>query len=395
MGELICSRCRQRYAWQEKIWKCACGGLLDIVFTPSFPLDKIARREPNLWRYREALPILNDENIISFGEGFTPFIPVEFEGRAILIKQDHLFPSGSFKDRGASVLVSKARELGIKDLVEDSSGNSGCAVAAYCGLAGIRCEIFVPENTSAGKLAQILMYGANLHKVPGSREDTAVAALAAAEKSYYGSHTWNPFFFQGTKTFAFEVCEQLGWKAPDSVVLPVGNGTVFLGAYLGFQELLEAGIVEKLPKLIGVQAARCAPLYKAFSEKSREIPEVKVEKTIAEGIGIARPARGGQILDAVEKSRGELIAVDEEEIQESLRVLCRKGYYIEPTAAATAAGLSRYLSKADPDETVVSIFTGHGLKSTEKMVKILNRVQSSGSPPHPNPPPRGGRAGRG
>jgi threonine synthase len=371
MGELICSRCRQRYAWDEKIWRCACGGLLDIAFTPSFPLDKIARRKPAMWRYREALPILRDENIVSFHEGYTPLLPLDVKGRTVLIKQDHLFPTGSFKDRGASLLVSKVKELGIKGLVEDSSGNSACAVAAYCAMAGIRCEIFVPESTSAAKLAQIRMYGAALHRIPGSREDTAQAALAAAEESYYGSHTWNPFFFHGTKTFAFEICEQQGWKAPQAVVLPVGNGTIFLGAYLGFQELRNAGLIERIPKLIGVQAARCAPLYKAFSGQSREIPAVKVEKTIAEGIAIARPARGGQILDAVEKSGGEIIPVKEEEIRISLRRLCREGFYIEPTAAATTAGLSRYLSKSDPDETVVSVFTGHGLKSTEKMLAIL------------------------
>ena len=324
-----------------------------------------------MWRYREAIPILEDKNIISFDEGFTPLIPVKFGVKTVWIKQDHLFPTGSYKDRGASVLVSKIKELGIDAVAEDSSGNAGCAIAAYCAQAKIECEIFVPEDTAAGKLAQIRLYGAKLNRIPGSREDTAHAVLRAAEKNYYASHSWNPFFFQGTKTFAFEVCEQLGWKSPDSVIIPVGNGTLLLGAYIGFQELFNAGIVSQIPKIIGVQAASCAPIYKAFKENLEEIPEINKKDTLAEGIAIAEPIRGKQILEAVKRSKGALIIVDDLEIKKSLRYLCEKGFYIEPPSAATTAGLSKYLESSHPDEIIVSVFTGHGLKTTEKMLKIL------------------------
>ncbi|MBI5967208.1 MAG: threonine synthase [Deltaproteobacteria bacterium] len=371
MGKLICIECHKEFPLEEKIWRCPCGGLLDIELQPIFPIDKIKQRKPNLWRYREAIPVLNQENIVSFDEGFTPLIPVGFQGKSVFLKQDHLFPTGSYKDRGASILISKVKELRIKKVVEDSSGNAGCAIAAYCAKAKIKCEIFVPEDTAAGKLAQIQWYGAKLRRIPGSREDTARAVRKAAEKDYYASHCWNPFFFQGTKTFAFEVCEQLGWRPPDSIIVPVGNGTLLLGAYLGFNELLNTGIIQKVPRIIGVQAANCAPLYQSFRKDLEEIPKIDKKETVAEGIAIAEPIRGKQILEAVKRSKGELIAVSELEIKNSLRTLCQKGFYVEPTSAATIAGLSKYLPGSNSDEVIVSVLTGHGLKTTEKMLKIL------------------------
>ncbi|MBP1716020.1 MAG: Threonine synthase [Deltaproteobacteria bacterium] len=371
MASLVCADCRREYSCGEKIWKCLCGGLLDIQFRPSFPIDKIRSRKPNLWRYREAIPLEEDHNIVSFDEGFTPLLPVEISGWPVWLKQDHLFPTGSYKDRGASVLISKAKELGIKTVVEDSSGNAGCAVAAYCAKEEIYCEIFVPADTSPGKLAQIQMYGASLIKVPGSRGDTARAVLRAAETHYYASHSWNPFFFHGTKTFAFEICEQLGWKAPDAVIVPVGNGTLLLGAYIGFRELVEAGLIGIVPRIIGVQSARCAPLSQAFRQGMKSIPPINKQDTLAEGIAIAEPIRGPQILRAVENSGGTFLEVEEEEIKKALTELSRKGFYVEPTAAATIAAIPKYLNQLKKDKTIVSVLTGHGLKSTEKMLKIL------------------------
>jgi threonine synthase len=363
---------------EEKIWKCTCGGLLDLDFQPHFPIDKIQQRKPTLWRYREAIPILDDANIVSFDEGFTPLTPVDFGGKIVWMKQDHLFPTGSYKDRGASILISKVKELGVQNVVEDSSGNAGCAIAAYCAQARIKCQIFVPEDTAAGKLAQIEFYGAKLNRIPGSREDTGRAVLKAADKDYYASHSWNPFFFQGTKTFAFEVCEQLGWKPPGSVVVPVGNGTLLLGAYIGFNELFYAGIIREIPKIIGVQSLHCAPLYQALKKGLEEIPPIDKKETLAEGIAIAEPIRGKQILAAVKKSKGDLIVVDDSEIKKSLRDLCQRGFYVEPTSAAATAGLRKYLETSPSDEIVVSVLTGHGLKTTEKMLKILREKSKEG-----------------
>jgi threonine synthase len=366
-NRLICQACRTVYSLNDPRWRCDCGGLLDISFKSTFPLEKIKQRRPTLWRYREAIPIENDSCIVSFDEGFTPLIEVTIAGTTVLIKQEHLFPSGSFKDRGASVLISKVKELGISHVVEDSSGNAGSAIAAYCAAAGITCDIYVPAETSEGKLAQIQLYGAVLHKIPGTREDTANAVLETAQKVYYASHYRNPFFFHGTKTFAFELCEQLGWKAPDTLILPVGNGSLLLGAYMGFKELYQAGITAKIPRLIGVQAENCAPLHHAFHEGLTEVPQIKGKKTIAEGIAIAAPARGKQMLEALRSTNGLVITVSEEEINGSFMEMCRKGYYIEPTAAAAIAGVKKYLHAQQQgiksDEQIVSVFTGHGLKT--------------------------------
>jgi len=371
MNQLVCPCCLAGYSLNEPRWRCECGSYLDIEFEPEFNCKVISQRKPTMWRYREAIPIADDAHIVSFEEGFTPLLEISFDGRPVLVKQDHLFPTGSYKDRGATVLISKVKELGIAEVVEDSSGNAGAAIAGYCARAGIRCQIFLPSDTSAGKVAQVKLYGADLVKVPGNREDTARAVLKAAETIYYASHSWNPFFFQGTKTFAFEVCEQLGWQAPDAVILPVGNGTLLLGAYIGFQELQKARIIHQMPRLIAVQAENCAPLYRAFMDKSALIPKIEKKDTLAEGIAIAEPVRGRQIVDAVQESGGSFIAVSEAEIKEAWRDMGKRGYYIEPTSAATIAGVKKYLSPAEREEIIVSVFTGHGLKSTEKIAKIV------------------------
>ncbi len=371
MNQLICTECKATYSLNAPRWQCDCGSILDIEFEPVFDLVKIKQRQPTMWRYREAIPIQDDANIVSFDEGFTPLTELYFGGKPVLIKQDHLFPTGSFKDRGASVLISKVKELATRLVVEDSSGNAGAAIAAYCARAGIDCSIFVPAAVAAGKVAQIQLYGAKLTRVAGSREDTAEAVLAAAGEAYYASHSWNPFFLQGTKIFAFEVCEQLSWKAPDTIILPVGGGSLLLGAYIGFNELLNAEIIERIPKIIAVQSENCAPLYRAFQENLEEIPTINNRETLAEGIAIAKPVRGKQVVAAVKQSHGDFIVVDDNEIKQSLTAMCNKGYYIEPTSAATIAGISKYLPESSAAEVIVSVFSGHGLKATEKMLKML------------------------
>ncbi len=374
MVKLKCNVCNKIYPSNKRIWKCRCGGLLNIEFKASFPIDKITQRQCTMWRYKEAIPIDKEENIVSFNEGFTPLIDLNFNGRSVLIKQEQLFLSGSFKDRGASVLISKTKELNIERVVEDSSGNAGCAIASYCAKAGINCDIYVPLKNSAAKLIQIESYGAKLHKISGNREDTANAALQASKKYYYASHVWNPFFLHGTKTFAFEICEQLDWQAPDTIILPVGNGTLLLGSYIGFNELKEAQIIKRIPKIIAIQSQSCNPLFKAFKNNLDNIPEITPQDTIAEGIAIAKPLRGKEIVNAVRQSNGNFIEVSDEEVKESLMEMCSKGFYIEPTSAATIAGIKRYLAKSNKNELIVSVFTGHGLKTTEKITKILKTI---------------------
>jgi threonine synthase len=334
---------------------------IGVDFTPRFELNKYNSRKPNLWRYREAIPIKEDNNIISFEEGFTPLLPIDFNGKKIYVKQDYLFPTGSYKDRGASVLMSHAKEIGIKHCVQDSSGNAGCAIAAYSALAGICCDIFVPASTSAAKLKQIESYGAALKKIEGSREDTAAAAKAAVAHTFYASHCYNNYFYQGTKTFAYEVCEQLHWQAPDAVVLPAGNGTLVLGCYVGFTDLLNAGIISKMPKIIAVQAENCSPLAQAFNKNESHYTQVKTTETFAEGIAIAKPHRGNEIMQIVKLTNGCFVTVNETEIATTWKETAAKGFYIEPTSAATIAGMKKYTAGFD-DKTIVTLFTGNGLK---------------------------------
>jgi threonine synthase len=367
MERFFCPNCRRFYPISPSRWRCDCGSFLDLEFEPKFPIKKILKRGPTLWRYREAIPILEDESVLSIGEGFTPLKEIELNGHRVLLKIDYLFPTGSYKDRGATVLISKAKELGIRKVVEDSSGNAGSAIAAYCAKAGIKCEIYVPQSTSSGKLVQIQAYGATLKRVEGSRERTAEAAMESASKIYYASHCWNPFFLHGTKTFAFEIGEQMNWMAPDTLVLPVGHGTLLLGAYIGFKELKEAGRVKKVPRLVGVQSAACAPLYQAFKKGWRDAHSIEKKETAAEGIAIAKPVRGMQILEAIRETGGEVLTITEKEIGVALKEMGRKGHFIEPTSAATIAGLKKYLKKKNKKEIVVSALTGMGLKATEKI----------------------------
>jgi len=351
-------------------WRCGCGGLLDLRFEARFDPDRIVGRKPTMWRYREALPIVDDGAIVSFDEGMTPMLPVDLGPGALHLKLEQLFTTGSYKDRGAAVLVSKAKELGIDRVVEDSSGNAGCAIAAYAAKAGIRCDILVPESTSPGKLAQILFYGATLTKVPGSREDTARAALAAAETTYYASHSWNPFFFHGTKTFAYEVWEQLGFRAPDAVLLPAGNGTLLIGSFIGFRELKDAGRIGRIPRHIAVQAVNCAPLVRMFLEGRDAVPPVESRETIAEGVAIAEPVRGREIVEIVRRTGGQVVAVDDAAVEEALLLLGRKGLYVEPTSALPVAAYRKHPSVRTG--LVVAPLTGHGLKANEKMLKIAS-----------------------
>lgn len=369
-----CDKCKQSYSEDSNLWRCNCGAPFSYISSSpvSFPKDRIKVRNKTIWRYYEALPVANQEKIVTLGEGMTPLVPALFEGQKILFKLDFIFPTGSFKDRGTSFFISKLKEQQIKKVVEDSSGNAGASLAAYCARSGIECEIYVPEYTSAGKVVQIEMYGAKVKRISGSREDTSVAAKQAARNCYYASHNWNPYFLHGVKTIAFELWEQLGWKIPDNIIVPAGQGSLVLGCQIGFNELKAAGEIKKLPRIFAVQAANCAPLYQAFQKGLAEPVTIQKKETIAEGISSAFPVRGSEVLSAVKNSDGVVIAVKEREIWESLQKVSKLGFYIEPTSAAATAGLSQLINNGSiksTDSTVV-ILTGFGLKATDK-IKIL------------------------
>lgn len=352
----VCSECGQEYDPASFIWRCAvCGGLLDLAdFPVRFPLEKIGTRAATLWRYREALPfdaIYTGWQGVTMGEGLTPLVPLSKDRANVSLKIEYLMPTLSFKDRGAAVLIAKAQELGVTSAVADSSGNAGTAFAAYAARADIACDIYVPSNTSPKKIKQIAAHGATVHAIPGTREDTAQAALAAVEQgtSYYASHIYNPFFYQGTKTYAFEIWEQLGGRAPDVLVLPVGNGTLVLGPYYGFKELLRAGMIEKMPRFLAVQAEGCAPLAQAFERGDDVAAPVVNTGTEAEGIAIAAPARSRQILSAIRDTHGSIITVPDTAIEDAQISLAAQGFYVEPTAAVAYAGFRACIDLANND----------------------------------------------
>lgn len=359
--QLICNHCLIVFPLNDLRWKCDCGSYLDIQFKATLNPEKIQKQPPSLWRYHQAIPVVKKENIITFGEGMTPLIEIQIQQKSVFLKLDFLFPSGSFKDRGASVLISKAKELGIEEVIEDSSGNAGAAIAAYGAQAGIRCHIYCPKNTLPAKLAQIYVYGAQLYRIAGERENASRAALEKANNLYYASHVMNPFFLQGTKTFAYEICEQLGWKSPDMVFLPVGNGTLLLGAHIGFKDLIQNDIINKMPRIIAVQSENCAPLYHLIHPETAPIKNSS--NSIAEGIAIRHPRRGKQIVKAIIDCHGEIITVSENEIKRAMTYLSKRGLYVEPSSAVAVAGISRYLPKINKSSIVISSLTGHGLKT--------------------------------
>jgi threonine synthase len=287
----------------------------------------------------------------------------------VLLKVDYMMPTGSFKDRGAVVLAALARRLAVPRMIADSSGNAGTAVAAYAARARIPCAVYVPAATSPGKIAQLRAYGATVHQVPGSREDTAEAAMEAADQpgTFYASHVYHPFFLHGTKTYVLELWEQLGGALPAVLVLPVGNGTLVLGAYLACRELLGQGLISQMPKIAAVQAAGCSPLASAFQRGLAAPDDVASEETIAEGIAIARPARGAQILAAVRDTGGTIVTVTDAQVRAAHAGLAQAGLYVEPTAAACWAALRAGLIDIGPETgdrpRAVAPLCGTGLKS--------------------------------
>ncbi|MCR3921964.1 MAG: threonine synthase, partial [Firmicutes bacterium] len=316
----ICSECRKTYEVRGAPYCCRCGGLFNLgreEFT--FTCQDLLPQQRGLFRYIKALPFSADATCwqeITMGEGLTPLIPLSGNQANVLLKVDYMMPTLSFKDRGAVVLIAKAMEMGIKKVIQDSSGNAGTSIAAYASRAGIACDIYLPQGTSPKKIQQITTHGATVIVVKSSREDTAAAALQAVKRNegFYASHVYNPFFYEGTKTIAYEVFEQLQGNVPDVVVTPVGNGSLLLGIYYGFKELYEQKLIAKIPQILAIQAKGCAPLAQAFTRDSDTVIAVPNSGTMAEGIAIANPLRGRQLLQAIRASGGKIMTAPEDKI---------------------------------------------------------------------------------
>lgn len=362
-----CPACGARVAADRPLWRCACGSHLNLAAGAGIGRAEILAGEGSLWRYGAALALSGAPHLC-LGEGWTPLVARDWAGAPVLFKLESQMPTGSFKDRGTAVMLSHLLQVGVGPIHEDSSGNAGASIATYAAAAGLKCRIYVPATAPRGKVVQIAASGAEVLAVPGTRQDVTAAALAAAGTSFYASHNWQPFFIEGTKTLAYELWEQLGFAVPDNVLVPTGYGSNILGLERGFDELLRRGEIRRLPRLFAVQAANCAALAAAWHNTPFE-----PRSTAADGIATVKPVRTKEVLAALRRSRGGVVAVDETEIAPALKALGRIGLYVEPTAATAGAALSRLLRDGTirPGETTVAVLTGHGLKATDKIAELL------------------------
>ena len=318
------------------------------------------------------MPYHDSGSTVSLGEGNTPCLDLPALGkllglRRLIAKAEYQNPTGSFKDRGTSVMMSVAREQGVTEIVEDSSGNAGASVSAYAVRAGISAHVFVPADAPAAKIQQIRVFGAETHPIEGSREAVTDAAIAYYTKRrlVYASHNLSPYFLEGTKTFAYEVAGQLARDPPDHVVVPVGNGSLVAGPWKGYRELERAGRVSKIPRFHCVQARAIMPIAAAYEGK--DWSAVDGQGTIAGGISVGAPPRKSQILDVLRETGGVALAVEDDEIAAWQKLLAeREGIYAEPTSAAAFAGLEHLVNRGDisPGDCVLVPITGSGLKDT-------------------------------
>jgi threonine synthase len=362
----------QTYPLSEARWRADNGHYLNLAPGPGLRRRDIDTARHSVWRYARGL-LVGAEHAVSLGEGWTPLLAGHWHGAPVHYKLEFMMPTGSFKDRGMTVMVSYLKSRGVTHVLEDSSGNAGASLSAYAAAAGLTCRILVPETASYPKIVQIAACGADVVTIKGSRQDVAEAALRQSAEIFYASHNWQPFFVEGTKTLAYELWEQAGFRAPDNVVVPLGYGSNVLGAERGFDELLRAGEIARRPRLFGVQAARCAPYAAAFRAGVEHLVASEIAPTVAEGIATPRPTRVVDVLHAVRDTGGSIVAVEEAEIVQALRDLARLGLYVEPTSAVAAAGLSRLLTAGviRPQEDTVLVLTGSGLKASAIIGDLL------------------------
>ncbi|MFQ5710552.1 MAG: threonine synthase [Candidatus Geothermarchaeales archaeon] len=385
-----CSKCDALYPPEEVILTCErCGGRIEIIYdyeriAEDVTKEGLERREPSVWRYRELLPIVNEENIVSLGAGGTHLqrchkLAERLRVKGLYIKDETSNPSGSFKDRCATVSISKALEGKAKAVTIASSGNAAAAAAAHAAKAGIPCYVFVSSAIDMSKLVQIRMYGAKVMCVEGIVHDCTKMTIEASKR--YGwvnvttSSTFNPYTVQGPKTTAYEVSQQLGWETPAWMIIPVGSADNLSGHWLGFRDFREMGFIDEIPRLVGIQAAGCAPFVEAYREGKRpeEIEPWENIQTIASGLADAYPYDVEVAMSGVRESGGCAESVTDEEMLEALKLLgSDEGIFAEPSGAASVAGLRRLLDDGviDHGDVVVCEVTGTGLKDPKSMAGI-------------------------
>jgi len=381
VSRLECPKCGATYENGKVIQLCKCGSPLLVRYDldqikKTFQKKDLIGRRPDLWRYRELLPIKNEGNIVCLGEGMTPLLLLKKLGKEINIpnlymKDEGIIPTGSFKARGAAVGVSMAKELGIKVLAMPTNGNAGAAWAMYCAPAGIKAVIVMPESAPPIPRGECAIAGASLYLVKGLISDAGkIVATAVADYGWFDASTLKePYRIEGKKTMGLEIAEQFDWALPDVILYPTGGGVGIIGIYKALLELVELGwIHDKLPRLVAVQSTGCAPIVKAWEAKKTESEFWKDAKTIAFSITVPKAIGDFLVLDAIYKTNGCAVAVEDSEILKAEELLASKeGTFVCPEGAATLSAAIQ-LQKSGwikPEDRVVLLNTGSGLKYPE------------------------------
>ena len=388
---LECSFCHREYDARRLQNVCTeCGKPLLV----RYDLKRIAKfltrqalyaRRSDLWRYREMLPVRREDNIVTLGEGWTPLLPAKTLGASLgigdlLVKDESLNPTQSFKARGMSVAVSMAKELGAKKLAAPSAGNAAGALAAYCARAGLGAYIFMPRDTPRANVIECEVAGAQVTLVDGLITDCGaeVARRKDTEGWFDVSTLKEPYRVEGKKTLGYELAEQSEWNLPDVIVYPTGGGTGLVGMWKAFDELQHLGwIGDKRPRMISVQAAGCAPIVRAFEAGERFAKEFENAATVASGLRVPKAIGDFLILDAIRESGGTAITVTDDEMLEGSREMARTtGIFASPEGGACVPALRKLLARGDvkPNEKVVLFNTGSGIKYLEAFDQNLKAV---------------------
>ena len=383
-----CVRCGAEYEAVPGLTTCTCGGMLDIQYDYGYIRTLVSRetlsgcRDYSMWRYRPFLPVEPDSPPTPLRVGWSPLYPAprlaQVLGlKALYIKDDGQNPTSSLKDRASAMAVVKAREAGADTIACSSTGNAASSLAGNAAAAGLHTYIFVPARAPKGKVAQLMIFGATVITVDGSYEDTFELSKAAIDKWgwYNRNAAINPYLLEGKKTVTLEILEQLGWQVPDYIALSVGDGCTIAGAWKGLKDLYAAGLIDRVPRLISVQAEGCCPLNRAIQTGEPWSP--MEENTLADSIAVGVPRNADKALMAIRESQGVAVNVSDGEILAAMRLLGRTcGVFGEPAGVTGTAGVKKALELGliDPASTVVSVVTGNGLKD------VANGIQAAGEP---------------
>ncbi|WP_078380051.1 threonine synthase [Sutcliffiella halmapala] len=381
ISHLECPKCRKEFSYKLVQQLCVCGSPLLVQYdldnlTKDLTKEDLKKRTNTLWRYHELLPVVEEDNILTLKEGMTPLLPLKGIGEvlqlpSLLLKDEGLIPSGSFKARGAAVGVSKAKELGVKELAMPTNGNAGAAWSLYCAKAGIKAHIVMPLDAPDITRKEVSISGAALYLVNGLISDAGkITAKMVKDNDYYDASTLKePYRIEGKKTMGYEIVEQLDWEVPDVILYPTGGGVGLIGIYKALLELQSLGWIDKqLPRLVAVQAEGCAPIVKAFNEGKEESEFWSNSTTKAFGINVPKALGDFLVLHGIYETNGCAVAVSEVEIEQAQKLTAEKeGLYICPEGAATiaAAKILRESNWLEEDETVVCLNTGVGIKYPE------------------------------